>query len=100
MVGFYFIYRNGQVVRNHQYFPGVAPEPGEDVIFGVSDTAGVTDKSLRHPGPPSNKVPGKDSKQTHLYKGCTVAVSAIHVDSRVTRSVLPFKSLIFLFSKP
>lgn len=35
------MYRNGQVVKSYQCFPGAAPEPGGDVIFGVSDTAGV-----------------------------------------------------------
>lgn len=41
MVNFNFSCRKGQVVRRHQYFQGSAPEPGGDVIFGVSDAAGV-----------------------------------------------------------
>lgn len=56
IVGFYFIYRNGQVVKSQEYVPGAAPEHGSDVIFGVSNTAGVTDKSLWHPGTLSSKV--------------------------------------------
>lgn len=44
-------------------FPAAALEPGDDAMFGVSDAAGMTDKSLRRPGAPSNTVTAKGPGQ-------------------------------------
>ena len=62
MVGFGFSCRNSQVVWSRLHFPGAALEPGDEAVFGVGDTAGMTDKSLRRPGAPSSTVTAKGPK--------------------------------------
>ena len=54
----------------------------------VSDTAGITDTSLRGPGAPSSKGIAKVPKQNRLHQAlCPAAVSAIDAGSGATLSV-------------
>ena len=57
-------------------------------MFQVSDTAGITDKSVRGPGAPSGTVAAKVPTQNRLHQVlCPAAVSAIDAGSGVTLSV-------------
>lgn len=60
-------------------------------MFQVSDTAGITDKSLKGTGTPRSTVTVKVPKQNRLHQAlCPAAVSAIDTGSRVTLSIQLF----------